>query len=78
MKVRRIHHKNHKSPFWYEMRLQTLVYRAFDKIEEDERENPMHGESRVYAPELGGWIPVSEYNRLTNSNVRDFAYDARH
>ena len=78
MKVRRIHHKNRKSAFWYEMRLQVLIYKAFDKVEEEERKNPAHGESNVYAPELGGWIPVSEYNRRTNSNIKDFAYDARH
>ena len=78
MKVRRIHHKNRKSAFWYEMRLQVLIYKAFDKVEEEERKNPAHGESNVYAPEFGGWIPVSEYNRRTNSNIKDFAYDAQH
>lgn len=73
MKVRNIH-KNSKSPFRYEMRLQVLIYKAYDKADEEERKNPSVGEGLVHAPEFGGWIPVSEFNRLTCRHLGENAH----
>lgn len=74
MKVRRIHHKNRKSPFWYEMRLQVLITKALDRDDEEWRKNPSHGESRIYDPEIGEWLPLSEYNRRTGADLKEYDY----
>lgn len=74
MKVRRIHHKNRKSPFWYEMRLQVLISKTLDRDDEEWRKKPSHGESRIYDPEIGEWLTLSEYNRITGKNLKEYDY----
>lgn len=73
MKIRKIH-KSTKSAFRYEMRLQLLITKALDRDDEGWRKNPSHGESRVFDPEIGEWLPLSEYNRITGKNLKEHDY----
>ena len=74
MKIRKIHY-SHRDPYWYEMRLQLLITKALDRDDEEYRLNPVQGESTVYDPEIGEELSLSEYNKRTGSNFKEYNYD---